>query len=89
MKVRNKHARAVFKGFGSEDSFVCVVDFYDVGNERYVFDVHFGSSEKDTEIPKPQNPQQVAKEKVWNGPPNWYVLKGATRLEELGVEQPR
>lgn len=87
VKVRNKHARVVFKGFGSEDGFVCVVDLYDLGPERYVFDVHFGSSEKDPEIPKPQNPQQVAKDKVWNGPPNWYALKGATTLQEVALKQ--
>lgn len=39
--MQTKRHRAVFKGFGSEDSYVCVADIYDAGKRGLLLDVNW------------------------------------------------
>jgi len=82
VQFKRRHHRAVFKGFGSEDSYACVVDIYDGGERGYRLDINFGDTANDPKIPKPQIGEAVASS-VWNGAPGWYLFRGDTVLRKL------
>jgi hypothetical protein len=81
---KNGHHRAVFKNFGDENNFVCVVDVYRQQDGTLAIDINFGDSVRSKDIPKPMS-LAVAKEYGGNTP-LWHTFVGSTRLQDLPKE---
>lgn len=82
VKADAKHQRFVFKKFGGDDAFVCVVDVYRDGMQRVAIDVNFG--EDVNSVSKPLKNPEIRNNAILNGPPIWYVYPATRKIDSLG-----
>lgn len=84
VSMQTRHHRATFKGFGSEDSYLCIADIYNVPRRGLMLDITFATSANDEGVPPLSEVKTVLRDGLMIGTPIFYMFPSSARLSELG-----
>jgi hypothetical protein len=79
----NRGHRAVFKGFGQEQAWNCVVDAYDAGSKGLFIHITFAEQLDNGKVPKPGQLEEMVKQGWPKTDPIWYAYGPSKRLTDI------